>query len=107
MNKQDHRRDLYYKRKYGISLAEYNELDRKQGHKCAICSRPPKKLPLALDHWHKLEKLKIKSVKLKTVWKAYNIAFDLLGYKLKEGKCSFRSHNRKKAVKMVRLMLKR
>jgi len=37
---------------YGISLEEYQRLFEYQRGGCAICRRPPKKLPLAVDHCH-------------------------------------------------------
>jgi hypothetical protein len=102
------RRDRYLKNKYGRSLNWYNRQLKKNKGGCHICGRLPVKLPLAVDHWHKLEKLKVKIRKLDTgLWQAYNIAFSEKGYVLKEGKCCFKSHNKKKAKKQVKLMLKR
>jgi hypothetical protein len=63
-----HKRDTYLRRKYGITLHEYNKMDRKQKHKCAICRRPPKKLPLAVDHWHWLARRKVVSYKKGKYW---------------------------------------
>jgi hypothetical protein len=109
MKDKHHKKDLYYQRKYNISLKEYKKKDKKQHHRCAICGRPPKTLPLAVDHWHKLAKLKVKAKKYSTTgqWKAYNTEFNILGYFLPEGKITFKSSNRKKAVKAVRRKLLR
>ena len=68
MTDAEHKRDLYLRRKYGITLHEYNKMDRKQKHKCAICRRPPKKLPLAVDHWHWLARRKVVSYKKGKYW---------------------------------------
>lgn len=38
---------------YGISGAEYDELLKMQGHRCAICRQKPAKKRLAVDHDHK------------------------------------------------------
>lgn len=112
MTKKDHRRDLYYKRNYGVSLQDVNRLLRKQGKRCAICRKRYNKkgelLILALDHLHKLENLKIKCEKLKSgLWKAYNIEFSWQGFHLPEAKLTWKSGNKKKAIKQVRLKLKR
>lgn len=39
-------------RHYGLTPEQHDELVRQQGGRCAICRRPPKKLPLAIDHEH-------------------------------------------------------
>jgi hypothetical protein len=97
---------------YGRSLKWVNRQLKKQKHRCAICrkkyNKKGEKLVLALDHLHKLEKLKIKCKKLKSgLWKAYNIEFDWETFHLSEAKITFKSSNKKKAVKQVRLVLKR
>jgi hypothetical protein len=109
MNDRDHKRDRYLIWKYGLSLKEYKKLDKDQDHKCAICRRPPKNLPLAVDHWHKVERLKIKTKKNKDtgLWKAYNIEFKMFSCHLPEAAITFKSSNKKKAIKQVRLKLKR
>ncbi len=46
------------KKNYGLSLAEYNAMSERQGHKCAICGQPEgmtirgKVVRLAVDHDH-------------------------------------------------------
>lgn len=40
-------------RKYGLTLDAYNVILRKQGGVCAICSHPPRKSKLSVDHCHK------------------------------------------------------
>lgn len=115
MTKHEKRRDSYYRRQYNISYREYKHRLRKARKRCEICRWKPsfnkktgkKHRSLAVDHWHKLERLKIKTVKRRGKWEAYNLAFDMMGFKLREGKFKFRSTNRKKAVKQVRLKLKR
>jgi hypothetical protein len=46
-------RERRYRRLYGISVAEYDELLEAQNGACAICQRPPKTRRLAVDHDHK------------------------------------------------------
>lgn len=52
-SKKDSTRDKYLKRKYNISLEEYNQLLEKQNGVCAICHRAEKDgRRLAVDHDH-------------------------------------------------------
>jgi len=48
------------KRKYNITLEQYNELFEKQEGKCAICGRHQTKLkrPLSVDHDHKTDEIR-------------------------------------------------
>ena len=47
-------RDYYLRRKYGITLEEYDALLAEQGGACAICRRPPTDgISLHVDHDHK------------------------------------------------------
>jgi hypothetical protein len=50
----DHVRDVYYKKKYGISLYQYNELHKLQNGCCALCKQLEKlpKSRLGVDHCH-------------------------------------------------------
>src|ERR1700741_843047 len=92
------KRDRHLWNKFGRTLKEYEDIDKEQDHKCAICRRPPKNLPLANDHWHKLATLKVKSAKtVNGLWRAWNIEFDRYGYHLDEGHLSVVSSVRKKA----------
>ncbi len=63
------RRDVELKRKYGISLEEYNTILENQGNVCAICSNPETEisyrrckkgqpLALAVDHNHATENIR-------------------------------------------------
>jgi hypothetical protein len=47
-------RDKYLRRTYGITLAQYDSLLKKQGGGCAICGKTPQqeKKNLAVDHIH-------------------------------------------------------
>lgn len=45
-------RTCQYKRKYGITIQQYDALFAAQNGVCAICSRPPGKRRLAVDHCH-------------------------------------------------------
>ena len=53
--KVKYNRDKYLKKKYGISIKQYNYMLKKQGYKCAICGKPQKdeKRNFAIDHCHK------------------------------------------------------
>jgi Recombination endonuclease VII len=67
---QREQRDKYLKRKYGISLEEYNKLLKKQNGRCAICKSLPKTRSLAVDHNHKFKYIKIKTLKVGNDWYA-------------------------------------
>lgn len=45
-------RDLRLRRKFGITIDEYDSLLEKQGGVCAICERQPGEASLAVDHDH-------------------------------------------------------
>ena len=54
-------RRSHLKRKYGISLEEYNKLSEKQEHKCAICGNSEmntKNNVLCIDHNHTTGKVR-------------------------------------------------
>lgn len=61
---RDHARDLAFRAKYGIDLAEYQRMDREQDGKCAICGKPEiierngKPRLLAVDHCHDTTKVR-------------------------------------------------
>ena len=48
-------RDKYLKKKYGISIKQYNYMLKKQGGRCAICGKRQKaeKRNFAVDHCHR------------------------------------------------------
>jgi len=46
----------YYKRKYDITLDEYNKLFESQKGRCAICARQPRTRRLTVNHDHSIEK---------------------------------------------------
>jgi hypothetical protein len=52
--------DKAYRRKYGISLLEYEVLLLRQNDRCAICRRKPGVRRLAVDHDHNSEHLGIR-----------------------------------------------
>lgn len=50
---RDTRRDYDFRQKYGITLADYDEMFEAQGGMCAICFGPPKSgRRMAVDHDH-------------------------------------------------------
>jgi hypothetical protein len=55
----DHYRDVELRKRFGITLAQYNELLEDQGGVCAICAQPEtairqgRVLPLSVDHNHR------------------------------------------------------
>jgi hypothetical protein len=50
-------KDKYLQKKYGITLADYEERLSAQGGVCKICGRPPKTVALSVDHDRKWNKL--------------------------------------------------
>jgi|SRR5579859_3013992 len=68
-------RDRYLRKKYGISLKEYNQMLKAQGGVCAICKRPPKTLSLSVDHDHKLKYLRTQAQLLNDRWEVAPLAF--------------------------------
>lgn len=51
-------RARHLKRKHGLTVAQYDKLLRDQKGVCWICKRPPKRLRLAVDHDHRLGKVR-------------------------------------------------
>lgn len=53
-------KDLYLRRKYGITLAVYNEMLKDQNNNCALCGKHKSKFKksLAVDHNHKTGKVR-------------------------------------------------
>lgn len=64
------KRDKYLRKKYNITLAEYEKMLERSGGTCWICGRPPKNLPLAVDHDHSVSNQKVTSLKLGKEWVA-------------------------------------
>lgn len=98
------KRDNYYRRTHGITLHEYNEMDRKQHYRCKLCRRLPKTLPLAVDHWHWLASRKVVSRKSSTgkYWVAEVPELNKAGIKIRE------AHKiRRMAIKAAKLYLRR
>lgn len=54
----DYNRNSYYVRRFGITLAEYEALNTKQGGKCKICGSTNGRKRLAVDHDHKTGKVR-------------------------------------------------
>ena len=50
----DRKRDSHYRRTYGITLEQYNQMLENQGHKCWVCQRHQSefKQRLHVDHNH-------------------------------------------------------
>lgn len=46
------KRDLHYRKKYNITLIQYEQMFEAQGGVCAICGKPPGKHALHVDHNH-------------------------------------------------------
>lgn len=72
----DEQRDKYLRRKYNISLPEFNEL-AKNG--CVVCGAPPKTRNLHTDHDHRVEKSKITVARADGGWLATSEEFPWLG----------------------------
>lgn len=45
-------RDRYYRRKYGITLKQFDSMMKHSDGRCWICDRLPKRLRLNVDHVH-------------------------------------------------------
>lgn len=89
--------DSTHRNQYGQTSEEYYNQLKKQNNRC-ICGREVKNVGLHQDHCHKIAQLKIKAEKTEMgTWRAYN----------EEYKYAYTSRSRKKAVRMVRLKLKR
>lgn len=60
MIKKDRLRNRYYQRKYGISLAQYNQMLARQQNSCALCKKHKSHFSknLAVDHNHKSGKVR-------------------------------------------------
>lgn len=56
----DQKRDKYLKRKYGISLKQYNKMLKNQDESCAICKKHKSNFSrnLAVDHNHSTGKVR-------------------------------------------------
>lgn len=52
MTTKERKEDKRLRKLYGVSLSWRKRQERKQNNRCAICTRPPKRLALALDHNH-------------------------------------------------------
>lgn len=81
---------------------------RKQKGGCAICGRPPKKLRLAVDHNHAIEKTKVTVEKYGDLWHAW-AKFDPTLHRTygKVGAISKIGPNRTEIVATVKLAIKR
>lgn len=57
---QHTRKDYYYKRNYGVSLEQFNEMLILQDNKCKICNRDQSELKstLHVDHCHQTGKVR-------------------------------------------------
>lgn len=53
------KRDRYLRRKYGLTLKQYEKMKRRQRNRCKICRRPPKPgKNLNVDHDHKTKRVR-------------------------------------------------
>lgn len=102
-------RDLRYQRLYGITAAEYDAMLAAQNNGCKICGRPPKKLPLHVDHDHNYSRVKIhtRRVELPRVV-GYPSGWKWEAYATYRGKV-YKAHDYKiyMARRRVRAMLKK
>jgi len=56
-------RDRHYRKKYGISLEEYNQMSEERNHLCDVCKQPSGENALAVEHCHRWRYVKIMSAK--------------------------------------------
>ena len=54
----DRTRNSSYRRRYGITVDEYDEMLERQGGVCAVCGSPPTRHKLAVDHDHATGKVR-------------------------------------------------
>jgi hypothetical protein len=47
----------YLRYRYGLSIAEYNELLRKQSNSCKLCGKTPPRFPI-VEHCHSSERIR-------------------------------------------------
>lgn len=95
-------RDNYLRRKFGHTEAAYNERLKKQGGGCKFCGKPVVNVSLHVDHDHKIETMKIISMKNGAgTWTAWPV--------LQTGVFNFYCEHRLKATAraMVKQHLKR
>lgn len=52
------KRDRMLRKKYGITIEDYNKIFDNQNESCALCFRKPGKFPLHVDHSHKTGKVR-------------------------------------------------
>lgn len=56
------KREIQYKRRYGITIEQFDEMVRSQGNRCAICSdefKPKRKnMTIHVDHCHETMKVR-------------------------------------------------
>ena len=62
-NNPTDRKERDLKRKYGLTIIQYEELKIKQNNRCAICARPPsranfREMVLHVDHDHETGKVR-------------------------------------------------
>jgi hypothetical protein len=56
--RSDSIRDRDYRKLYGITLSEYNDLLESQGGACAVCGLPPRNETLSVEHNHRTGKVR-------------------------------------------------
>lgn len=64
-------RDKYLRKNFNRTEEEYNRAFKEQDGVCYICHEPPMSRSHHVDHDHKVEKLKIKSIKSGKKWTAW------------------------------------
>jgi hypothetical protein len=76
-------KDKYLQKKYGITLAKYNEMLEEQAGVCAICGWKPTegKRALAVDHDHGWKKVKHASYTVNGIWIVCTVKSDYTVYK--------------------------
>lgn len=56
-------RKYQLRKKYGLTLEQYESMLRRQGGRCAICHKTPRRVRLAVDHDHRHKGRAIDSVR--------------------------------------------
>jgi len=99
MTKKEKRRDKMLRRVYGKSLAWYRHQFKRQGGHCFCCDFVPEKgkLPLHVEHDHRLAKAHVFTVPMGRLWIAFTAEFGVIK----------QSHKKRRAVRLMKKWLKR
>ena len=106
---EDQKRDAYYTKKYGVGLDWYEARLVEQDRRCGICRRPQEtfKYRFAIDHCHKLPRLKIWTEKMAagSWWAGVDVFGWMIDYVSKKKHEAIRGVRRKLKARSCRGLL--